>query len=164
MKRDVQGKFICKNDGYRSVRSLRLTDSTWEVLGAAAESLGITKADLLEQIVRSHDSCSPGITRLGEGFLPSNTRDQVNSLPSNTWQKKEIERLKAEVQHLYQEKALLVERLAVGVPQRQDLEALRDHILKQLRLGRQAPRYKAAQKALEHFIVELIKSDKNGVF
>ncbi len=57
-----------------------------------------------------------------------------------------------------------MERLAVGFPQRPELEALRDHILKQLRLGRQAPGYKAAQKALEHFIVELIKSDKNGVF
>lgn len=164
MERDIQGRFALKNDDYRSVRSLRLTDSTWEVLGAAAESLGITKADLLEQIVRSNDFCSPGITRLGEGFFPSNTRDKVNPLPSNTWQEKETERLKAEVQHLHQEKASLVERLAVEFPQRQDLEALRSHILKQLRLGRQAPGYKAAQKALEHFIVELIKSNKNGVF
>lgn len=163
-KRDVQGKFALKNDGYRSVRSLRLTDSTWSVLGATAESLGITKADLIEQIVRSNDSCSPGITRLGEAFFASNTRDNVNHLPSNTWQEKEIERLDAEVQHLHQEKASLVERLAFGFPQRPELKALRDHILKQLRLGRQAPGYKAAQKSLEHFIVELIKSDKNGVF
>ena len=163
-KRDVQGKFALKNDGYRSVRSLRLTDSTWSVLGATAESLGITKADLIEQIVRSNDSCSPGITRLGDADFPSNTRREENLLPSNTWQEKEIERLKAEVQHLHEEKASLVKQLAVGFSQRPELEDLRSHILKQLRLGRQAPGYKAAQKALKHFIVELIKSDKNGVF
>ncbi|MBW4628921.1 MAG: hypothetical protein KME49_26260 [Brasilonema octagenarum HA4186-MV1] len=29
MKRDIQGKFALKNDDYRSVRSLRLTDDTW---------------------------------------------------------------------------------------------------------------------------------------
>ncbi|MBW4641027.1 MAG: hypothetical protein KME05_22970, partial [Gloeocapsa sp. UFS-A4-WI-NPMV-4B04] len=64
MRRDVQGKFALKNDDYRSVRSLRLTDSTWEALGAAAESLGITKADLLEQIFRSNDCSSPSNTRI----------------------------------------------------------------------------------------------------
>ncbi len=38
----------------------------------------------------------------------------------DTWLKEEIERLKAEVQHLHQEKALLVERLALSFPQRAD--------------------------------------------
>jgi len=41
---------------------------------------------------------------------------------------------------------------------------LRAQSLKKLKLVRQASGYKAAQKALEHFIVELIESDKNGVF
>lgn len=44
-QRDVQGKFALKNDEYRSVRSLRLTDTTWSVLGGIAEFLGITKAE-----------------------------------------------------------------------------------------------------------------------
>ena len=98
MKRDVQGKFICKNDGYRSVRSLRLTDSTWEALGAAAESLGITKADLLEQIFRSNGYFYPSITRSAPATQLSITRKEVDFPPSNTWLEEEIKRLKAEVQ------------------------------------------------------------------
>jgi hypothetical protein len=35
------------------------------------------------------------------------------------------------------------------------LEALRDSILSGLKLGKQAPGYKAAQKALDHFISQL---------
>ncbi len=154
MKRDVQGKFIRKNDGYRLVRSLRLTDSTWEALGAAAESLGITKADLLEQIFRSNDYLSPGITRLAEVTLPSKTEKEVDFTPSNTWSEEEIKRLKAEVQRLSEENALLVERHRVNflAP---SLEELRERVLSSLKLGKQAPGYKAAQKVLERFITEL---------
>jgi hypothetical protein len=32
MKRDITGKFALKNEEHRLVRSLRLTDSTWESL------------------------------------------------------------------------------------------------------------------------------------
>lgn len=53
-KRDIQGKFTLKNDDYRRVRSLRLTDSTWKELGIASECLGITRADLLEDLVQQH--------------------------------------------------------------------------------------------------------------
>lgn len=42
LKRDIQGKFTLKNDDYRQIRSLRLTDDTWKALGIAAECLGIT--------------------------------------------------------------------------------------------------------------------------
>jgi hypothetical protein len=37
LKRDIQGKFALKNDDYRQVRSLRLTDDTWKALGIVAE-------------------------------------------------------------------------------------------------------------------------------
>lgn len=90
---------MLKNDDYRSVRSLRLTNSTWEALGEAAKSLSITKADLLENRVRNNDH-----------FLPCITRQSDNLQPSITWLADEIERLKAEVQHLSKENALLVER------------------------------------------------------
>jgi len=50
LKRDIQGKFALKNDDYRQVRSLRLTDETWKALGIAAECLGMTRADYLGQI------------------------------------------------------------------------------------------------------------------
>ena len=55
-KRDIQGKFTLKNQDYRQVRSLRLTDSTWKELGIASECLGITRADLLENLVQHNRS------------------------------------------------------------------------------------------------------------
>jgi hypothetical protein len=71
LKRDIQGKFALKNDDYRQVRSLRLTDDTWKALGIAAECLGMTRADYLEEIAESND-------------LPSNTWLEVDPLPCNT--------------------------------------------------------------------------------
>jgi hypothetical protein len=52
MKRDIQGKFTLKNDDYREVRSLRLTDDTWKKLGIASECLGLTRANYLEEIIK----------------------------------------------------------------------------------------------------------------
>lgn len=45
------GKFASKSDEPRHVRSIRLTNSTWEVLGAIATQRRITRADLLEQLI-----------------------------------------------------------------------------------------------------------------
>ncbi len=53
-KRDIQGKFTLKNHDYRQVRSLRLTESTWKKLGRASESRGMTRADLLENLVQQN--------------------------------------------------------------------------------------------------------------
>ncbi len=52
-------------------------------------------------------------------------------------------------------------RATNALPQILDLEALRDRVLFDLKLGKQAPGYKAAQKALNRFIAELThpKSD-----
>src|SRR4028119_1016395 len=82
MKRDIQGKFALKNDNYRLVRSLRLTDETWKALGIAAECNGKTRADYLEQIVR--DNLLPSITRKEEPKLPSHTWKEESLLPCNT--------------------------------------------------------------------------------
>jgi hypothetical protein len=71
LKRDIQGKFALKNDDYRQVRSLRLTDDTWKALGIAAECLGMTRADYLEEIVKSNN-------------LPSNTWGEEDPFPCNT--------------------------------------------------------------------------------
>jgi predicted DNA-binding ribbon-helix-helix protein len=45
------GRFASKSDEPRHVRSIRLTDSTWEALGAIAIQRGLTRADLLEELV-----------------------------------------------------------------------------------------------------------------
>lgn len=89
MKRNVQGKFALKNDDYRCVRSLRLTGSTWEALGTAAQGLGITRTDYLEQMVRSNEL--PSITRKEKENYPPITPQGTEDLPSITRQEEEIE-------------------------------------------------------------------------
>ncbi|MBW4589684.1 hypothetical protein G7B40_030925 [Aetokthonos hydrillicola Thurmond2011] len=120
LKRDIQGKFALKDDDYRQVRSVRLTDETWKALGIAAECLGMTRSDYLEQVIRG------------------------NANPSITREKEPVD----------QAKTTAVE-LATTPPTVVTLEALRDQVLLQLKLGKQAPGYKAALKALNHFIAAL---------
>ncbi len=152
MQRDAQGKFALKNDEHRSVRSLRLTDTTWSELGVKAESLSLTRADLLEQMFTSNDHLHTSITPRRKEIYPSNTWDRAGGEPSNTRQEQEIERLKMEVIHLREENAKLLERLAVQLPQVKDLDAVRDRILSRLKLGKQAPGYKTAKSVLNQFI------------
>jgi hypothetical protein len=152
MKRDIQGKFALKNDDYRLVRSLRLTDETWIALGLAAECLGITRADYLEQIVRA--KALPSITWKEEATVSTNTGQEAKLLPCITWKKEPHS----------QENAPVMEQAVTALLQMTDLEALRDseallrsadRILLDLKLGKQALGYKAAQKALNRFIAEL---------
>ncbi|MBE9054220.1 hypothetical protein IQ243_28275 [Nostocales cyanobacterium LEGE 11386] len=135
MKRDIQGKFALKNDDYRLVRSLRLTDETWKTLGIAAECNGLTRADYLEQIVR-------------DNTLPSITQDESPIFPSNTWRTDSLQPCNTPDDENTQTSTTLL-------PQLEALEALRDRILLELKLGKQATGYKAALKALNRFITEL---------
>lgn len=48
-ERNKSGKFLPKSEEMRKVRSIRLTDSTWEKLGDLANERSITRADLLEE-------------------------------------------------------------------------------------------------------------------
>ncbi len=48
--RQEGGKFAPKSDEPRHVRSIRLTDTTWAKVGAAADKRRITRADLIEQM------------------------------------------------------------------------------------------------------------------
>ncbi|MBW4671723.1 MAG: hypothetical protein KME60_30945 [Cyanomargarita calcarea GSE-NOS-MK-12-04C] len=50
LKRDVQGKFALKDDDYRQVRSVRLTDQGWKTLGINAECFGLTRSDYLSNV------------------------------------------------------------------------------------------------------------------
>jgi len=139
MKRDIQGKFALKNDDYRLVRSLRLTDETWKALGIAAECNGKTRADYLEQIVR--DNLLPSITRKESPKLPGYSGKEDSLLPCNT-----------------PEQEPHPPRPATQMPQLEALYALRERILFELKLGKQATGYKVAQKALNRFIAELTTS------
>lgn len=110
----------------------------WKALGIASECLGLTRADYLEHIVRHNDN--PYITREDSDFLapiqPSITRQSKSHQISNTTSAKQ----------------------PVGLPPTSELEILRDRILSQLKLGKQATGYKTAQKVLNRFIAELIGS------
>jgi hypothetical protein len=123
LKRDIQGKFALKDDDYRQVRSVRLTDESWKILGIAAECLGMSRADYLEKVIRG------------------------NVYPSITREKEPID----------QAKTTVVE-LATTLRQGATLLTLRDQVLLQLKLGKQAPGYKTALKALNHFIAALTSS------
>ncbi len=120
LKRDIQGKFALHYDDYRQVRSLRLTDETWKALGVAAECLGMTRADYVEQVIRGN--ANPSITR--------------------------------EKEPVHQAKITVVE-LATTPLRVATLESLRNQVLLELKLGKQSPGYKAALKALNHFIAVL---------
>lgn len=80
VKRDIQGKFTLKNDDYRQVRTLRLTDATWMALGMAAECLGITRADLLEQVVRENNLTFPVVTGQNPSVSSSQSVEQLTVL------------------------------------------------------------------------------------
>ncbi len=79
-KRDIQGKFTLKNQDYRQVRSLRLTDSTWKELGITSECLGLTRADLLENLVQQNK----------EIFSDSRETEPLNSEKSDSKPKKSL--------------------------------------------------------------------------
>jgi hypothetical protein len=141
-KRDIQGKFTLKDDDYRQVRSLRVTDETWKALGIAAECFGTRLADYLEQVIKSN--ASPSTTRESEAISPNNiwTVDNAHALMTR------------DLDLVHQAKTAIVEQ-ATMPPTIATLEALRDQVLRELKLGKQAPGYKAALKALNHFIAVL---------
>ncbi|MFH7028278.1 MAG: hypothetical protein ACHBN1_23475 [Heteroscytonema crispum UTEX LB 1556] len=131
--RDIQGKFALKNDDYRQVRSLKLTDDTWKALGIAAECLGMTWADYLEEIAESND-------------LPSNTWVEVDPLPCITRKDKNQD-----------QQPNIAQEHTPTLPSMTELEALRDQVLQELKLGKQSSAYKTTQKALNQFITLLSK-------
>lgn len=152
LKRNIQGKFALKSDDYRQVRSLRLTDETWKAIGIASECLGLTRADYLEYIVKHNNL--PSITRQDAEFLAP-TPHENEPQPSIT-RKQEF--------HQTSDSAIAyggaqpIAKQSVALPMVAELEILRDRILSELKLGKQAPGYKIAQKALNRFLAKLIGS------
>ncbi|NJL80870.1 MAG: hypothetical protein HC836_47885 [Richelia sp. RM2_1_2] len=143
MKRDIQGKFALKNDDYRRVRSLRITDDTWKELGIASECLGMTRADYLEEMVR-------------KDFFPRSTWENSEIHPSITRYEEEIDKLQVQILNLQKENSAAKSKTVITFFQEVvDMPAIRDHILFELKLGRQASGYRAAKKALNRLIAEL---------
>lgn len=86
----------------------------------------------------------PRITRKESENLLSAIPEAVENLPCNT----------PSEEYSPQEDAAVLEQGAV-IRDVVDLLTLRERVLWELKLGKQAPGYKAAQKALDHFIAKL---------
>ena len=52
--RNQKGQFQNKSESERKVRSIRATDNVWQKLGEIAKQQGITRADLLEEIIKNN--------------------------------------------------------------------------------------------------------------
>lgn len=139
MKRDIQGKFALKNDDYREVRSIRLTDGTWKALGLAAECLGLTRADLLEQVVRENNLT-----------FPEHTVSQIPLSLSLLELIAEIEGLQTKVKNLSEENALLQQQTSTNSVEQ--LTTLSSTVLGELKLGKQSRDYKLVSKAFRRLI------------
>jgi hypothetical protein len=126
MKRDGRGKFALKDEEPRRVRSLRLTDAAWEKLGVAAQASGMTRADWLEELFKRQEHPSP----------------------CNTWIEKSMAILDERGKG-WLEKTQPSPQVGLSL---EDLEILGAQVLKGLRLGKQAPGYKAARKILEQLL------------
>ncbi|MDV2998996.1 MAG: hypothetical protein N5P05_004323 (plasmid) [Chroococcopsis gigantea SAG 12.99] len=126
MKRDGQGKFALIGEELRSVRSLRLTDSTWEKIGIAAQAKGMTRADWLEELFSRQEQPRPCNTPIEESMVIPDERGKG-------W----LEKTQPSPQ--------------AGLSP-EDLEILAARALKGLRLGKQAPGYKVARKVLEQLL------------
>lgn len=70
--RTSNGRFTLKSHNKRKMRSLRLTDPTWEKIGAIAQSRCITRADLIEDLVETgviSQNSSPKISLIRSQLL-----------------------------------------------------------------------------------------------
>jgi predicted DNA-binding ribbon-helix-helix protein len=135
-ERREDGKFAAKSDEIRQVRSLRLTDKAWSNLEKLAKLRSITRADLIEEFT--------------ENNLFDNLSEVLNQAPlPNNNQEQEIKLLREQVESLTQENQSLSKRIF------SDLELIRDSVLFNLKVGKQAPGYKVALKALNQFIKQL---------
>lgn len=138
MKRDIQGKFTLKNDDYRYVRALRLTELTWKTLGIAAECLGLTRADLVELRVREDSSA----------WIVEQTEEKQDVDASLLKLQEEIKLLQTKIQNLSKENTVL----KAQVLSKDELSAKQQQVLDRLKLGKQSHDYKLAEKVLKQLV------------
>ena len=54
VNRDKKGKFANKSCSERKVKSMRVAEEVWEEAGNIAAELGITRADLFENMIKNY--------------------------------------------------------------------------------------------------------------
>jgi hypothetical protein len=131
----AKSKWQRSEEGTKLVRIPVAIES--EVLEAARvidAGIRLIPADTLQETV-TKSSCNETVTKSSE----------------------RIQQLESEIQQLRQERDRIAQELAAcqasqPQPQPVDLEAIRDRVLAELKLGKQAPGYKGAVKALNRLI------------
>jgi hypothetical protein len=78
--RGQQGQFIHKSDSDRQVRSLRATDWVWQAFGQYADEQGMTRADLLEQLVQQWQQNHAKPQSVLEPVDPAKTPQAIKSV------------------------------------------------------------------------------------
>lgn len=124
------GTFAPKSSQIRQVRSLRLTDKTWKALGETAELKGITRADLIEELAMN---------------------GAIEQWASSC---NEVEKLKEKVLGLTAEKEGLTQQLSTSQDGLgfNEIQELRDKVLRSLKMGEQSKPYVNAKQAFKEFI------------
>lgn len=137
---------INKNGKIRLSNSLSIKDLE---MGASSHAqtktrLNVTVLPKTSNWLKGQGNASQAIDELVAAAMTTNL--EVTDQPSEKLAEltRENEELKAELSQLQQESQ-----------KRQDYEVIRDKVLNSLKLGKQAPGYKSAVKALDRFIAEL---------
>lgn len=148
--RTKQGKFLPKSEEHRQVRSIRLTDNSWEALGKFADYRGITRADLLEEWFK-------------EGSFIYEKRIKRLESELENYRSLDIDKLNK----IAFERCITLNELVDGLlsqndqPKvnplgskftKHDLEEFRDQALSSLPVSSKTTTYKRAQDALNNFI------------
>jgi len=122
-------------------------------LGASSRAQGkirlnVTVLPKTSNWLKGRGNASQMIDQLVEEAIAGNTKTADPTSEKLEELTREHEQLKAELNKLQNQ-------LQKESEQRRDYQGIRDQVLNALKLGKQAPGYKSAVKALDRFIVEI---------
>lgn len=96
MNRDDDGKFLTRYDEPKLLRSMKLTDTAWQVLKELGDEDCISRTDVIERFVRANNSSQKAILKALNTFIEDEQKDwQESNNPmqkgdfkfSRTWDK-----------------------------------------------------------------------------
>jgi type IV secretory pathway VirB10-like protein len=107
--------------------------------------LNVTVLPKTSNWLKGRGNASQTIDELVEAAIAVNLKPADNS----------SEKLEEQLARENEELKAALNQLQTESEQHQDYQVMRDKVLKELKLGRQAPGYKSALKALDRFIAEI---------
>ena len=87
-ERNDDGRFAAKSDAVREVRSVRMTDGAWELLGDRADENDMSKADYLEGLLSGQIDWESEDTETGKNDFDFDP-DEVAEILKNVFVSKE---------------------------------------------------------------------------